>query len=122
MMVKIGSFLNKQVLVSIPSLFDDGACRPYKLLGVELHGLWLQSDKLSQRLLSGEHRSFASASPAVFVPFAQIAGVFVPTAVPADLTPSGAENAPASASRTTKDKSDASPGKPAVGSTRKKGK
>jgi hypothetical protein len=122
MMLKIGSFLNKQVLVSIPSLFDDGACRAYKLVGVELHGLWLQSDDLAQRLLSAEHRSFASASPVVFVPFAHIAGILIPTAVPADLTPSGAENAPASVSGLAKGKSGASSGKPSVSSAKRRGK
>ena len=78
---KIGHFLGRTVLVSIPALFGDGVCRPYKLLGLELHGLWLQSDELNQRLLTDKTRDFAEAAPAVFVPFAQIAGVLVPTAL-----------------------------------------
>jgi hypothetical protein len=47
----ITRYLNKTVFVSIPALFEDGACRPFKLLGVEIYGLWLQSDELTQRLL-----------------------------------------------------------------------
>jgi hypothetical protein len=65
-------------MVSVPALFDDGACRPFTLLGVELHGLWLQSDELTRRLLPHDKQDLATtASVAVFVPFAQIAGVLV---------------------------------------------
>jgi hypothetical protein len=41
---KLSQYINRTVLISIPSLFADGHARPFKLLGVELHGLWLQSD------------------------------------------------------------------------------
>lgn len=75
-------FLNKPILVSIPALFDDGLCRPYKLLGAELTGLWLQSDDLAERLLPAEATHFKDLAPAVFVPFSFIAGVLVPTGVP----------------------------------------
>jgi hypothetical protein len=105
MVPSLGQFLNRTVLISIPALFGDGACRPYTLRGAELHGLWLQSDDLNGRLLlpdddSGERpqtreaRHVAAAEPVVFVPFAQIAAVMVPTAAPAGLPP-GAEQAPA---------------------------
>lgn len=86
---KIGKFLGRTVLVSIPALFSDGACRPFTLLGFELHGLWLQSNELNERLLSEETREFGYETPAVFVPFAQIAGVLVPTA-PGGTPPTGA--------------------------------
>lgn len=75
-------YVNKTVFVSIPVLFDDGACRAYKLLGAELTGLWLQSDELTRRLLPQDTRDLASMAPAVFVPFAQIAGVLVATQAP----------------------------------------
>lgn len=91
---KIGQFLGRTVLVSIPALFSDGAGRPYRLLGFELHGLWLQSDELNQRLLTDDMRDFADAEPVVFVPFAQIAGVLVPTALAAE-PPPGAPQAAA---------------------------
>lgn len=93
MPLKIGQFLGRTVLVSIPALFSDGVARPYTLAGFELHGLWLQSDDLSQRLLSEGTRDLAQAAPAVFVPFAQIAGVLVPTALAADLPPGTAGRA-----------------------------
>jgi hypothetical protein len=74
----LASYLNKTILVAIPALFDDGVCRPFTLLGAELHGLWLQSDELTQRLLPADKRELgAAAAAAVFVPFAQIAGVLV---------------------------------------------
>ena len=88
---KISQFLGRTVLVSIPALFGDGACRPYTLVGFELQGLWLQSDDLNGRLLTDEMHDFAEqAAPVVFIPFAQIAGVMVPTA-----PPPGAPQAPA---------------------------
>jgi hypothetical protein len=77
MIANITRHLNKIIFVSIPALFEDGACRPFTLLGAELHGLWLQSDELTRRLLPDDKRGLAATSPAVFVPFAQIAGVLV---------------------------------------------
>jgi hypothetical protein len=78
----IARYLNKTVFVAIPALFEDGVCRPFTLLGAELHGLWLQSDELTRRLLPADKRDLAAAAPAVFVPFAQIAGVLVATGPP----------------------------------------
>lgn len=74
--------VNRTVLVSIPALFDDAACRPYILEGIELHGLWLRSDELNERLLGENRGELLAANPVVFVPFAWIAGVVVPTAPP----------------------------------------
>jgi hypothetical protein len=74
---KVSHYLNRTVMVSVPALFADGACRPFTLLGVELHGLWLQSDELTRRLLPEDNRDLAGVPGAVFVPFAQIAGVLV---------------------------------------------
>lgn len=80
---KFSQYLNKTILVSIPTLFHDGKCRSFKLLGVDPQGLWLQSDELAAQLLSEEHQYYASADPAVFVPFAYTAGILVATTVPA---------------------------------------
>jgi hypothetical protein len=74
--------LNKTIFVSIPALFEDVACRAYKLVGVEFSGLWLQSDELTHRLLSEDMKDIASMAPVVFVPFTQIAGVLIATSVP----------------------------------------
>ena len=82
MIPNLARYLNKTVLVSIPALFGDALCRPYKLLGAELNGLWLQSEELTNRLLPPEAADFARLEPVVFVPFAQMAGVLVATGVP----------------------------------------
>jgi hypothetical protein len=37
MLINRGRYLNKIVFVSIPTLFEDGPCRPFKLVGAELH-------------------------------------------------------------------------------------
>lgn len=78
----LSRYLNKTLFVSIPALFEDGTVRPYTLLGAEMNGLWLQSEELTDRLLRDEGRELAQMSPAVFVPFAQIAGVLVATSMP----------------------------------------
>jgi hypothetical protein len=75
-------YLNQAIFVSIPVLFEDGIALPYTLLGVEPNGLWLQSEQLTGRLLGDESHALAQLSPAVFVPFAQIAGVLVATSMP----------------------------------------
>jgi hypothetical protein len=82
MQPNLSSYLNQALWVTIPALFEDGAARPYTLLGVEMNGLWLQSEELTDRLLSKECRELAKRNPVVFVPFAQIAGVLVPTVEP----------------------------------------
>src|SRR5579864_7634433 len=79
MQPNLARYLNKTVLVSIPALFDDALCRPYKLLGAEITGLWLQSEELTNRLLTSESGDMANLEPAVFVPFSQMAGVLVAT-------------------------------------------
>jgi hypothetical protein len=75
-------YLNQAIFVSIPALFEDGTALSYTLLGAELNGLWLQSDQLTKRLLGDEGHQLAQLNPAVFVPFAQIAGVIVATSMP----------------------------------------
>jgi hypothetical protein len=100
MNLSLGRYLNKTILVSIPALFEDGACRPYWLLGAELNGLWLQSDDLTSRLLKEDRQGYASTAPVIFVPFAQILAVLIPTkpvpgAAHASQKSNPASNAPA---------------------------
>jgi hypothetical protein len=75
----LGRYLNKTILVCITGIFEDEKCRPYKLLGVELFGLWLDGADLANRFLTHEYKS-ASTAWAVFVPFSQIACVVISTA------------------------------------------
>jgi hypothetical protein len=92
----LARYLNKNMYVSIPALFEDGVCRPFTLLGAELHGLWLQSDQLTRRLLPEDKEGLAATSAAVFVPFAQIAGVLI-AAGPAPAPQQQPESAPSAA-------------------------
>ena len=117
---KLGHLLNKTILVSIPALFEDGACRPYKLLGVELHGLWLQSDDLSRRLLTDDQQAFVATSPVVFVPFAQIAGALIPTTLPAAIASGNAQRPQPAVGTRVKDKVGPASGTPKPDSTKKK--
>jgi len=79
---RLNQYLNRTVLVSIPSLFEDGACRAYRLIGVEVQGLWLHSEELIRRLASDDTKDYESLAPVVFVPFGQIAGVMLATRSP----------------------------------------
>jgi hypothetical protein len=85
---QFSQYINKTILVSIPVLFHDEKCRPYKLIGVEGQGLWLQSDELTTRLLPEHLQDYAAAGPVVFVPFDNIAGILIATlALPAKAPP-----------------------------------
>ncbi len=80
----ISRLIGTTVLVSMPALFSDGACRPYRLVGAELNGLWLQASELTERLVTEETREIAETEPVAFVPFTQIAALLIPTAAPAE--------------------------------------
>jgi hypothetical protein len=107
MLPNIARYLNKTVFVSIPALFEDGVCRPYKLLGAELNGLWLQSEELTRRLLPRELGDHATLAPAVFVPLAQITGVLI--AAPSTSAPAGPPAGAASRTEPKREKSDSRP-------------
>jgi hypothetical protein len=110
----LARYLNKTLFVSIPALFEDGAVRPYTLIGAELNGLWLQSEALSDRLLKEHGRDLAGMNPVVFVPFAQIAGVLVATSVPppTDEFTNGTSPATATAAMSARPLSEDKPAKP----------
>lgn len=87
-MPTLGSYLNQTILVSIPSVFEDGRPRPFKLVGIELCGLWLASSELAVKLHLRE-KGGASPSPvSALFPFAQIAYILERT--PAVLSAAGA--------------------------------
>jgi hypothetical protein len=91
MTLDLPRLINKTVFVSAPLIFENVECRAFTLLGVELTGLWLQSDELTKRLVPEHRRDLATLAPAVFVPFAHIAGVLVTTIAP---TPAATDSAP----------------------------
>jgi hypothetical protein len=78
----LSKHINETILVCIPALSKDGKCRPYKLTGIELVGLWLASPDLASTFLTQEHRSQMPLTQEFFIPFSQIACVAVVTAPP----------------------------------------
>ena len=100
MSINFKRYINTTILVSMPTVYHDSKCRPFKLLGVELPGIWLQSDELTKELLPEQTQQYAAASPVVFVPFAHIAGILVPTARPAAAASAPATTKPAPAAAT----------------------
>jgi hypothetical protein len=70
MISSLGHYLNKNLLVSLPSIFEDAEPRACTLSGIEASGLWLSSDDLAKRFLSPEERRVVTH---IFVPFTQIA-------------------------------------------------
>ncbi len=63
----VSQYINKTVLVSIPTRFLDGKSRPLKLIGVDVPGLWLLASradiKLSQPMPSPNTKMSANPQP-----------------------------------------------------------
>jgi hypothetical protein len=74
MVPRLADYLSQTILVSIPVLHSDVKCRSYTLVGVELQGLWLQSDELLRDVLDEAGEGTPASTPA-FVPFSHIACV-----------------------------------------------
>ncbi len=75
MISSLGHHLNKPLLVSLPSIFDDGDPIVCILTGIEVSGLWLESRELAKKIL---HPNDKRVAVHIFVPFAQIACVMEP--------------------------------------------
>jgi len=92
-MPRLDVYLNKVILVAIPSLFGDTACRPLRLIGVELYGLWLESAELSALSLPENRHAAAGTVPITFVPFTQIVCVIASSGSPVTPPPFRQEQA-----------------------------
>jgi hypothetical protein len=103
MQTEFDQHLNRTILVSIPALFGDGKCRTYTLRGASEQGLWLESDDLSKRLpLATDRQNYAPAGFGAFIPFHQIAGVYLPTETPSAQPSPGAGDKPPEGTATAK--------------------
>jgi hypothetical protein len=69
MVSRLGHFVNKAVLVSIPRIFADIRPRNCRLISLEASGLWLESEELLRIAFSDAERT----PNVVFVPFTQVA-------------------------------------------------
>lgn len=85
-MIRLANFFNKTLLVCIPSIFEDQQPRPFKLVGIEEQGLWLESPELAETLQCHERIRSPDGAMAVFFPFSHIAYV-MPEAHPLALVP-----------------------------------
>jgi hypothetical protein len=83
MAITLSQFLNRTVLVCIPLLHDDKRPRPYTLVGIEVSGVWLESEDLTKSLRPSGKREPPPMIKAAFIPFTQIAhildGTYIPT-------------------------------------------
>jgi hypothetical protein len=64
----LGYLVNKSILVSIPAIFGSQELRPCLLVGIDMAGLWLQSEAFAE--VASDNAAIASVP--VFVPFTQI--------------------------------------------------
>ena len=72
-MIRLAHYFNRNILVCIPSVFEDGQPRSCKLAGIEESGLWLESDELSKTLQRLGTEQPSQGVAAFFVPFSHIA-------------------------------------------------
>jgi len=75
----LSRYVNKTILVSIPPISGDIKCRPYKLTGIELIGLWLEGADLARDFLALEQSPHSPTTWTFFIPYSQIACVAVGT-------------------------------------------
>lgn len=91
----IGRYANKTILVSLRTSSGSGPCVPYKLIGVELVGLWLEGDELVSSYIGPQYGNAGAVGWLFFVPFAQIACVAIPgMSSPGAVNSSGSETPP----------------------------
>jgi hypothetical protein len=68
---KLANFVGKIILICIPGLTKDDRPYPYKLVDIEVQGLWLESRTLSHHVKT-EHPGQEIGEFVAFVPFSQI--------------------------------------------------
>jgi hypothetical protein len=84
MTLNLSRYINKTIFVSIRTPSNgDCKCVPYKLIGLELLGLWLDGPDLTKDFIAREYKSAASVNWRFFVPFSQIACVAIAEATAA---------------------------------------
>lgn len=85
----ITRYVNRTVYVAITG-HSEGRCTPYKLLGIDALGLWLDAPLLVKALHVDECASDAAAMTwRLFVPFAQIQCVALASPAPAPVAVPG---------------------------------
>jgi hypothetical protein len=76
-MIHLSSYVNKTIHVCIPRMGEEKETQPFKLVGVEEFGLWLEGEDLSDKLHSRKEKSSPQIAKAIFFPYSEIAYVLV---------------------------------------------
>ena len=63
--------IGEVIIVRIP-LLDAESMELVKLHGVEAHGIWIESQRFTDRLMEKFHLSSSRTTPLVFIPFDKI--------------------------------------------------
>jgi hypothetical protein len=74
-MTKLGHYLQKTILVSMPALTGTDSVLPCKLVDIEPFGLWLETDPFGEGVTPSARSDVTPGLQVVFVPFAHIAYV-----------------------------------------------
>jgi len=67
----LASMIGEVIVVRIPLLDADGMML-VKLHGIEAHGIWIESQNLTNQLMEKFHCSSSRTTPLVFVPFDKV--------------------------------------------------
>ena len=70
-MRNLASMIGEIIIVRIP-LLDAERMVLVKLHGIELHGIWIESQDFTNQLMEKFHFSSSRTTPIVFVPFVKV--------------------------------------------------
>jgi hypothetical protein len=70
-MRSLASMIGEIIIVRIP-LLDAERMILVKLHGIELHGIWIESQDFTNQLMEKFHFSSSRTTPIVFVPFVKV--------------------------------------------------
>jgi hypothetical protein len=73
--VSLAGLVGTNVFVTIPA-FKRGQMTIVKLIGVEVGGIWIESDDLMAEMLAGLPITMTQRRARVFIPFAQLLAVY----------------------------------------------
>jgi hypothetical protein len=77
--MQLTEFIGKQVLIHIKPI---GKAQEVKLLGVEVGGVWVESQKLTNEILEHFSAQSSANSPVFFFPYNEIQMIFSAIPIP----------------------------------------
>jgi hypothetical protein len=106
-MSKLGHYLQKTILVSMPQLTGNDHAHPYRLVDIEPFGLWLESDNFAGNFARSRKSAVPPGSRTAFVPFTQIAYVLGESSIVASVASQAVSTKPPTEERDRLDQSGA---------------